>query len=410
MRIFSLSFFLVVQAGLAQASPLTFPAALDLAERQAPSLAAQHARVEAAQSSAISADALPDPKLIVGIDNLPVSGADRWNPNRDFMTMQKVGVMQEIPNADKRRARADAAQADVAISQAGRRAERARLRSDTAQAWLRRYYLQQRVAVLDAFDQENGLLAQAVRARLASGAGEAGDAVMPRQEAARLADSRDELERDLAKARADLRRLIGSHGDDPLAGDPPPLAIDADVLRQQLHLHPELASFAPASLKAAAEVREAEAAKNLDWGVEVAYQQRAPQYGDMVSVQFTFDLPIFSATRQQPQIAAKRLEASRIAAEQEATFRMHAAELDNDLADHAALTRQLERAQNAWLPLAREKADLQSAGYQSGKVELVRLLAARRELLEQRLRSIDIEQQRQIVAGKLYFSYGEGSQ
>ena len=410
MRNLSLLFCLIALVSLAQAAPLSFSAALELAERQSPGLAAQQARVEAAQSSAISADALPDPKLIVGIDNLPVTGADRGNPNRDFMTMQKVGVMQEVPNADKRHARAEAAQAAVEMSLAERRIERVKLRSETAQAWLKRYYLDQRMAVFHAFDQENRLLAEAVHARLASGRGEAGDAVMPKQEAAQLADRRDDLERDLTKARTELRRLIGPQGAAPLAGDPPALVINADAYRQQVHQHPELAAFGPASDKAAAEVREAEAAKKSDWGVEVAYQQRAPQYSNMVSIQFTFDLPIFTKTRQEPKIAAMQMEAARIAAERDATLRMHTAELDNDLADHAALTRQLERAKSTWGPLAQQKVDLQTAGYQAGKSDLVNLLIARRELIDQRLKTIDLEQQLQIVAGKLYFSYGEGAQ
>ena len=410
MRNPSLLLFFIASLGLAHAAPLTFSAALDLAERQSPSLAAQQARVDAAQSVAISADSMPDPKLILGIDNLPITGADRGNPNRDFMTMQKVGVMQEIPNADKRHARAAAAQAGVDMRRAERRIEQVKLRNETAQAWLRRYYLEQRSAVFDAFDQENHLLAEAVRARLAAGRGEAGDAVLPKQEAAQLADRRDDLERDLAKAKAELRRLIGPHGDAPLAGDPPPLVIDANAYRQQVHLHPELAAFGPASDQAAAEVREAEAAKKSDWGVEVAYQQRAPQFSDMVSIQFTFDLPIFTGTRQEPRIAAMQMEETRIAAERDATLRMHIAELDNDLADHAALTRQLERARGTWSSLAQQRVDLQTAGYQAGKVDLVNLLSARRELIDQRLKVIDLEQQRQMVAGKLYFSVGEGAQ
>lgn len=402
--------FLLASPSLSQAAPLTFNAALGLAERQSPALSAQKARVDAAQSSAVSADALPDPKLFLGVDNLPATGTDRWKPNSDFMTMKKIGVMQEVPNADKRHARTDAARAEVEISQAEQRAERIKLHSDAAQAWLRCYYLQKRITVLEDVATENSLLAQAVHARLASSRGDASDTVMPKQEAAQLADTRDELERDLAKARAELRRLIGPQGNEPLAGDPPPFVIDANAFRQQVHLHPELATFGPANQKAAAEVREAEAAKKPDWGVEVAYQQRAPRFGDMVSVQLSFDLPIFTGSRQEPRIAARRMEAIRIAAEQEATLRMHAAELDNDLADHAALTRQLQRARETWLPLAQQKVELQSAAYQSGKLDLVNLLVARRELIVQRLKIIDLEQQRELVAGKLYFSFGEGAQ
>ena len=50
------------------------------------------------------------------LDNLPVSGDDNWSLGRDFMTMQRVGVSQDLPNAGKRRARV--AQAAAAIADA----------------------------------------------------------------------------------------------------------------------------------------------------------------------------------------------------------------------------------------------------------------------------------------------------
>ncbi|MDR3087092.1 MAG: hypothetical protein LBU45_03990, partial [Azoarcus sp.] len=60
----------------AQAAPLDFTAALELAERQSPALAASTAQIDAARSEALPAGALPDPKMVIGIENYPVSGPD----------------------------------------------------------------------------------------------------------------------------------------------------------------------------------------------------------------------------------------------------------------------------------------------------------------------------------------------
>ena len=396
--------------GLAQAAPLTFNAVLDQAETSAPALAAQRAQISAAQSSAIPAGALPDPKLFVGIDNYPVSGMDAGHLKRDFMTMQKVGVMQEFPNADKRRARVDAASAETEMAEAQSRVVRLKVRRDAALAWLNRYALERKLALFDDLDRENRLLASAVRAQIASGRAQPADAVMPKQEAAQLADRRDELTRDLAKARAEMRRLIGAAGDEPLAGEPPVFNLDAATLRQHLHRHPEIAAFGAATRKAEADVREAVAMKKPDWGVELAYQRRAPQFGDMVSLQFTFDLPLFSKTRQDPAIAAKQQELLKLDAEREAMLRDHSNELDGDLASYAALERQAIRAREEWLPLARQKVDLASASYQAGKTDLSTVLAARRDLIEQRFKLVELDNQRASTAAKLYFAYGENAQ
>ncbi|NQD96958.1 hypothetical protein HP532_30310, partial [Pseudomonas sp. CrR25] len=53
------------------AASLTLEQALRLAADNAPSLAAQAAGLEAARSAALPAGELPDPKLILGLQNVP---------------------------------------------------------------------------------------------------------------------------------------------------------------------------------------------------------------------------------------------------------------------------------------------------------------------------------------------------
>lgn len=397
-------------ASLAQAAPLSFTSALDLAERLSPKLAANAAAIDVARSAAIPAGALPDPKVFAGIDNFPVSGPDAGRLQADFMTMQKIGVMQEVPNADKRRAREAVAAASVDVASAQRRVERLTVRRDAALAWLDLYYQQRKQALFAELDHENSLLAQIVQAQITSGRAQAADAVAPKQEAAQLADRRDDLARDLAQASAKLRQFVGGSADDGLVGDPPAFEVDANRLRGHLHQHPELLAFAAATRKAGAEVTEAQSMKKSDWGVELAYQRRAPQFGNMVSIQFTFDLPVSPATRQEPLIAAKQRELERIDAERDGMVRDHTAELESLLAEYATLARQLERAEQTSLPLAEQKVSLQTASYQAGKGDLSTVLTARRERIDQRLRIIELEAGQARAAARLHYAYGEDKQ
>ncbi|WP_039785732.1 TolC family protein [Herbaspirillum huttiense] len=397
-------------SGNAHAAPLSFSAALDIAERQSPNLASTRAQIAAAQSSVIPAGALPDPKIFAGIDNYPVSGPDAGRLNAESMTMQKIGVMQDFPNAAKRQARVAVAEASIETAEAQRQVERLKLRRATALAWLNRYFLERKISLFDDLDKENLLLADAVRAQIASGRTQVADSVMPKQEAAQLADRRDELIRDLVKAKSGLRRYVGGEADEPLVDALPEWHIDADHLRNHLHKHPELEAFSAESHKAEAELRQAQAMKKSDWGVELAYQRRDPRFGNMVSVQFTFEIPVSPATRQDPLIAAKQQELYRIDADREAMLRAHTNELESDLADYQSLSRQLERANQTALPLAQQKNDLQYASYRAGKSDLTTVLAARREVVDQRLKIIDLEAQRSAVAAQLYFAYGEDQQ
>ncbi|MBS0367117.1 MAG: TolC family protein [Proteobacteria bacterium] len=396
-------------SSLARAEPLTFDATLQIATRASPEIAEQGARVAAARSASIAAGRLPDPRLAVGIENLPVTGSERWSLTQDFMTMRKVGMMQDIPNRAKREAQTAAAFAAVGQAQAERRVSILTVRRNAAVAWLERYYLERRGKVLDELARENDLFSAAVQAQFAAGRGTPADIVAPRQEAADIADRRDELSGEIAGAKAMLKRWVGAAGDEPLAGEPPPMTLDVEELRGHVHEHPDLAVFVPMTQMAQAQVREAQAAKRPDWGVELAYGRRGSAFSDMVTLEFTLGLPIFPGTRQDPGIAAKREELVRVEAAREAMFRDHTQRLEADLAEYTVLTSQLARLRTEHLPLAREKVEAQLISYRAGKGDLAAVLSARRELIDERLKEVELDGRRATQAARLYYFYGAGA-
>ena len=392
-----------------RAEPLSFETALRIAARSSPDIAVQSANVSAARSSATASGRLPDPKLAVGIENLPVTGPDQWSLTRDFMTMRKIGVMQQIPNAAKRAAQSAGAEAAVSRAEAERRVSILKAQTETAVAWLDRYYLDRRGALFDELERENQLFSDAVRAQLAAGRATPAEVVEPQEEAADIADRRDELTAQIAKSKAVLERWVGAAADAPLAGEPPALVLDAEGLRGHVHQHPELTAYIPMTQMAQAAVHEAEANKRPDWGVELAYARRGSAYSDMVSLEFTLDLPLFTKNRQDPQIRARRAELSRVESERDAMFRDHTQELEDDLAVYDMTTRQLARLRDTRLDLAEQKAQYTFASYRGGTGDLASVLAARRERIDVRLKRIELEGKRAVAAARLYYFYGPGA-
>jgi outer membrane protein TolC len=402
-----LIFLLLLTGSGVRADDLSFTAALQLAEQSTPLLAVESAKVDAARAAAIPAAALPDPKLLFGVDNVPISGPGRGNLNDDFMTMEKIGVMQEFTNGDKRRARADIANASVARAQAEKLIVRQKIRADVAQAWLQVFYIEQQRQLFDALDRENTLLAQAVNAQLAAGRGSGADALLPREEALAIADRRDELAQKINSARAQLAQWIGNDAYLPLAGGAPEFPIEAGALNKNLHRHPELAAYVPMTQQAEAELREAQAQKKSDWGVELSYQRRGPLYADMVSLQFTYDLPIFAGSRQNPLIESKKHALEQLDGERNAMLREHAAQLAAETAQYHAISAQLQRLNDARLPLAKQKIELTLAGYRAAQGDLSAVVAARRDLLELQLRQNELQREQRQLAAKLFYTYEE---
>lgn len=391
----------------AGADTLSFDTALALAVSETPVLRAESLQIDAARQAAIPAGELPDPRLALGIDNLPVTGADRFTLGRDFMTMRRIGVMQEFPNAAKRGARVDAARGRIAQTEAQTRVTRLNVLRETAVAWIARDTVERQLAQIEGLYRENRVLDAAVRARIAGGKGNALDAVAARQESALIDARRDALEARRQQAIAALKRWVGPRAAEPLAGTPPEWPIMRATLEHALHKHPELAVFDPRGRVLDAEVAEARAGKRPDWALELAYLKRGAEFGDMAMVQVSFDLPVFAERRQNPKIASKLAERGSLDAEREAVLREHLAMLEADLAAYQRVGSELTRQRDVLLPLAREKVALAEASWRGGKGDLVELVTARRERVDAELMLITLEGERREMAARLHYAYSE---
>lgn len=385
---------------------LSFQGALASSLKDAPLLKARQAGVIAAQQIAIPAGALPDPKLSLGINNLPVEGTNRFSTSADFMTMREIGVMQEFPNRGKRNARVAAAQGTIALNQTQLQLDQLTVLRATAMSWITRHNLEQQLTLLAQLEKENRLLTHIVIAHHTAQQGMLTDTLLPRQEEALLEERRDELNRRRSQAQAELRRWLGDAADQPLIGDSPSWTLDANKLTENLQHNPALALYEPMSQVVDAEVAEARASKRPDWGVEVTYSQRGPAFENMASVKLTMDLPVFGSSRQTPRIGSKLAERDQLDAEREAKARELRASLDTDYADYEQLNRALERQRTVLVPLTEKKVALTQAAWQGNSLPLTELIIARREHIDAELKQVDLEGMRDRAAAQLYFTYG----
>jgi hypothetical protein len=122
--------------------------AQQLAVARSRQLIAQDMAVTASREMAVAAGQLPDPIVKAGIDNLPVSGPDRGNLTGDFMTMRRIGVMQELTRNDKRQLRTERYDRLADKSLAEKSSAIAAIQRDTAISWLERYYVERMAAVV----------------------------------------------------------------------------------------------------------------------------------------------------------------------------------------------------------------------------------------------------------------------
>lgn len=400
-----LAFVFTSASGFA-AESLSFHNALTLALQRAPELKAAVEQTSAARSAAIPAGALPDPQLIFGVDNIPIDGANRWDFSAEPMTMQRVGIMQSFLNSEQRNARTHMAQARIGLMQTHEHTAQQRILQDTSEAWIARHTAEQQLALIDALTMENQLLHAAVQAQISAGKKPAVDGILPRQEAIFIAQRVDDLTAQRAQAIANLRRYLGNVADDELQGDAPTWSLDHHVLLQSLPDHPVLRRYRPEAKVLDAEVAEAKAAKTPNWALELAYQKRGAEFGDMAMVQVRVDLPLFSSTRQDPLIIAKQSERAALNETYNANLRELQAMLERDWVDYQRLQQAEARYHNDLMPLAHEKIQLSMAQWRSGKGTLSEVVNARRENIDTRLAALAITGARQQAAANLVYAYG----
>ncbi|MBL8522586.1 MAG: TolC family protein [Betaproteobacteria bacterium] len=381
-------------ASIGHAEPsLSLAEAQRLAAKDAPQVEAQAAAVRAAQQATISAAEQSDPKLIVGIDNLPIDTADRFSLTRDFMTMRKVGVMQDFIRSEKLQLRGDRANAEMRKEVAMLSLAKVNLRRDVALAWIDRFFAERQLDLLKELASEGKLQISAANAALAGGKGQATDPFAARLTVAQLTDRIIDSERLIARAQANLVRWLGPAAKQPLDVAP---AFDQLEHRHQdlignLDNHPHLAMYAPMQAMAESEMKLARAAKHPDWSLEVSYAQRGPAFSNMLSVGVRIDLPIFQSRRQDPAIASKAALVEQVRAQAEDAKRMYAAEIEALVADWDAAKRRVQRYTAELLPLAHERTDVALAAYRGGKADLLSVLDARKVEIDTRLNHLQAQ-------------------
>ena len=153
MRLAWLACCVIGVVPIAHAQELSFQDAVTRAE-DGPSVIARREAARGAQLAVRPAGQLPDPQLVLGLQNVPIEGPDAYRLGRDEMTMQTVGVMQDMTSGAERRARRAMAQADVERAEAGLDLARLEARLGAARAWIAAYHAQRRVEVLRALARE----------------------------------------------------------------------------------------------------------------------------------------------------------------------------------------------------------------------------------------------------------------
>lgn len=393
-------------ASLAAAFLPAIAAAESISLEQAQSLAVQRSEAARAAQAALqgsihsvrSAGQLPDPMLRAGIDNLPVTGTDRWHSTRESMTMKRIGISQEWVSAEKRSARESAARAKADRDAVQKSVAEAEARLQTALAYVDAWYAGEALKLTTQSEHHLHEELAAAKSRVAAAQGNSAEALQILTAKGIAEDESAEVRQQRAAAMVGLQRWIGILPDD--LTKPPIFSVPAEQ---------DYAAKSPivTSLQSEVEVARQNATaaakeRSPNWTWEISYGQRTG-YSDLVSVGVSIPLQVAPSQRQDRETAAKLAMVDKAEADLAEGMRVAIADYRTLAGDATRLQQRIEQYQSSVATPARQRTSAALAAYRSNQSPLTTLFEARHAEVEAQKKLLTLQRDLARVQAQLTF-------
>jgi outer membrane protein TolC len=289
---------------------LTLPLAVELALSDDPGLRGLEARGRAFDELAVSARQLPDPKVKMGVANIPV---DSFDLSQEPMTQTQIGVSQSFPRGRSRSINSKKMNHLSDFEALKAQDLEGKIRLAVRKAWLERYYFEQTRAILGESRQVFQELVSFVESLYSTGRNTQQDVLRAELELQLLEDRLIDNARMIETSTASLAKWVGREANRSLPKHLPDLQVPASeaVILEYLGKHPSIRMF-----EKQIDVRKSD--KDLarqdfkpGWKVDVGYGYRDGQdalgrdRSDFATAMLTFDVPIFYKKKQSRTLEAR---------------------------------------------------------------------------------------------------------
>ncbi len=407
-----LAVLLLWQVPLAADTPLTLAEAEDIAVARDGGLDSLHAEREALGESAVAAAELPDPQVRFGALNLPT---DTFDLDQEPMTQLQVGLRQQFPRGSSRALERDRGEVMATVQEARARERERAVRRALRLAWIEHAWASGATALLDQQRVWFAQLEDAATAAYASGR-------RPQHELLRIAMERellDERQVSLRQAalttRAELARWLGQDADGALAEDLPglPAGVAETIGAERVASHP-LVEAARREVEASSlGVELMRQQYRPAWALDLAYGFRdgenpdGDDRADFLSAMVSFDVPLFTANRQDRRVAS--------AAAEERGRRARLTDLQRDLlgryeaaaARWDTLEERIEVFETRVVPSAEANVAATRQAYRNDIVPFDELVGAEKALLEAQTRLLRLRADRLIARAEMLYLTGD---
>lgn len=323
---------LSVIAGQLDSSSLTIEKAIKTAQKNDPWLTGNIHKQKSLESMSTAVGTLPDPKISIGLANLPTNGFDF---GQEGMTQAKIGITQMFPRGDKLDIQSEQLRIKSEAFPFQRQDREAKVAVTVGTIWLDAYRVQESIALIERNRSLFEQLVEVVDASYSSGLGKTRqqDLIRAQLELTRLEDRLDKLQQQKSRFEGMLSQWLTVLSDNNAQSDniaipihglelskplPQIGLLNNDLVQSKSWLkdkelvqyfsnHPSVVAIDKKIKATKTGIKLAEQKYKPEWGVTASYGYRADDpmgnsRADLFSIGVTFDLPIFTENRQDQEV------------------------------------------------------------------------------------------------------------
>ena len=314
---------------------LSFEMAIKSAQKNDPWLTGNFHKQRSIESMSTAVSTLPDPKISIGLANLPTNGFDF---GQEGMTQAKIGIAQMFPRGDTLDIKSQQLRIQSEAFPFQRQDREAKVAVTVGSLWLDAYRVQQSIALIEKNRSLFEQLADIAEASYSSALGKTRqqDIVRAQLELTKLEDRLEKLGQQKSRYEGMLSQWLTKFmtGNDSveatlfndlylhdmvLSQQIPQIDLlnnklvhtkswsNSQELVQYFTSHPSVVAIDKKVSATKTGIKLAEQKYQPEWGVSASYGYRADDpmgrsRADLFSVGVTFDLPLFTENRQDKEV------------------------------------------------------------------------------------------------------------
>lgn len=422
-------------------TPLSLLQAVSVAQANDPWLVKNSLSQQAIESMSVAAGSMPDPRVTVALANLPT---DTFDFSQEAMTQFKVGISQMIPRGDSLSLKKKQLEELAEQFPFQREDRKAKLTLEVAKLWLQSFQAQESIKLIETDRPLFEQLSDVAEASYSTALGKTRqqDIIRAQLELTRLDDRLTVLQQMRDSVMERLGNSLSGNFREQYLEDlhtgssterwsrrsvspslpivtmlkpdlyTSPVGIDPQLLYGFFVHHPSVQGIERRIEANSTGVELARQKYKSSFGVNTSYSYRdeAPNgndRADLVTLGLSFDLPWFTANRQDKEVGAARAKSEAVKTEKWFVLRKMIADFEKSRVELQRLNERQALYQQTLLPQLHEQAEASLTAYTNDDGDFAEVVRARIAELNGRLAALKIDVERQKVITQLNYYFME---